>query len=260
MNELLHTPNTIIIPNLPTTNENNDTTLDNTNKTMDTDDEMKSTTTTSTLTADLSNLGPIPLTFGEQQYTLINFGGQTLQIPVVNLGNTSISLQVPNDPSMAHQDETGADVSGGGGDVEMQLQSSTTLTLSDNNTLSLPPDESTLGLENQEATDTLHGLTNTNNETQLSMHHNDDSDSTLTLGNDTLTLSSHTGDTDNDGSLIDNLEVLDTGHAGAEGNHHGGENKDCFSSIKEDVQSSPHFEISSLENEIDEAVNTDGTY
>ena len=93
---------------------------------------------------------------------------------------------------MGHQDDSNS-VSGGG-DVEMQLQSSTTLTLSDNNTLSLPPDESTLGLENQEATDALHGLTtNTNNE--LSMHHNDDSDSTLTLGNDTLTLSSHTGGT-----------------------------------------------------------------
>ena len=257
MNELLHTPNTIIIPNLPETNENNDTDLDS-NKTMETDDEMKNTAATSTITADLSNLGSIPLTFGEQQYTLINFGGQTLQIPVVNLGNTtSISLQVPNDPSMGRQDDSNS-VSGGG-DVEMQLQSSTTLTLSDNNTLSLPPDESTLGLENQEATDALHGLTtNTNNE--LSMHHNDDSDSTLTLGNDTLTLSSHTGGTDNEESLIDNLEVLDTGHAGGESNHHGSENEDCFSSIKEDVQSSSGFQISSLENEIDEAVNTEGTY
>ena len=252
MNELLHTPNTIIIPQLSPSNETGDSALDP-NKTMQSE-EMKNSTTTSTITADLSNLGSIPLSFGEQQYTLINFGGQTLQIPVVNIANTSISLQVPSDTSMTHQDDNGGDVAGGG----MQLQNSATLTLSDNNTLSLLPDESTLGLENQETTDTLHRLTNTDDETQLGLHHNDDGNSTLTLANETLTLTSHTGGTDDDESLIGNLEVLDTGHSN-ENNLHG-ESEDCFSSMKEDDQSSPRFEISSLENEIDEAVNAEGTY
>lgn len=303
MNEFLHTPNTIIIPQLQqqqaqatenTTGGNNTSVVDT-----KTSDEIAATVvaatemadaSTTTITTDLSNLGSIPLSFGEQQYTLINFGGQTLQLPVMNISNTSISLQVPADAGTIthhHQqqvnDSNNTGNVGPGGVIQLQNHRTGQLTLTNDNTatMSLSPDENTLLLDatnpiNQEVEGSIHShhTLTTNSagvDTELSMHHHhsdggngvDPIPLTLTSArNDTLTLASHTGgpsDDDDDDSLMANLEVLDTGHAVShpsssnEANCHG-DKRTIKQGRRDDAEAPPRFEISSLENEIDEAV------
>ena len=104
-------PNTIIIPQLPDTTPTDTLNPDKQNSG---NLQIKDSTDASSATlpaADISTLSAIPLSFGEQQYTLINFGGQTLQIPIVNLGNTSLSLQTITTDESIGQNSGDLDIS-----------------------------------------------------------------------------------------------------------------------------------------------------
>uniref|UniRef100_A0A7M5UYT5 Integrase catalytic domain-containing protein n=1 Tax=Clytia hemisphaerica TaxID=252671 RepID=A0A7M5UYT5_9CNID len=237
VNELIQNQtNTIIIPQLAETNPTNDTL--NPDKQNDGNVQIKDANNASSTTlpaTDISTLSAIPLSFGEQQYTLINFGGQTLQIPIVNLGNTSLSLQTITTEESLGQNST--DLESSGVQRTLQLHDSTTLSLSDN-TLSLPPDESTLGLQNQDHSHiTLNdGPQNTlvlenqettslgleNNRTQLTLQSQDHNSLRLVENENTLRLDNEGSDTlglTNDGSSLglESEERTDLGLLESEG-------------------------------------------
>ena len=227
MNELLqNNPDTILLPQLST---------DSTGDALDPNGIKENEACISTDLMNNSGLSALPLSLGDQQFTLIstNYGGQTIQIPVVNIGNTSIALQAvqqdPNEAAKAILDPHGGNVQ-----TALQLHDGSTLSLGDDtSSLSLPPDENTLGVEAQTQSNTL-GL-GTSDEGTIGIH--DPSDRpTLTLTNDSLTLASHTESLD-----MENLkmEVLDTGHTNQ-------------------GHTSPGFTMTTLENEIKVAVDDEG--
>lgn len=147
-----------------------------------------------------SALAGIPLSLGDQQYTIIstNLGvdGQTIQIPVVNIGSTSISIQ--GDPSDSMNQgkpmmET-VDTS-----VSLELHGGGSITLSDSSASGL-------------------GLTHTN-ETHLSLHsHQHEPTLSLTNRDDTNLGLNHEGENslglngENSTSLV--LSTQDDGSLG----------------------------------------------
>jgi len=258
MSDLLQNPSdTILISQLPTGSTND--TLDP-EKSLETAELKGSETTLSTELINTSALSAIPLSLGDQQYTLIGtslgVGGQTIQIPVVNIGNTSIALQaLQTDHNTASLSQEGAksllNTHTGNVQTALQIQNETSITLADGSTasLSLSPDESPLRLGNQDQNSTL-GLGDGDSNAH-GIHNETDGDASLTLTNDTLTLSSQSLE-------ISDLKMDEVLHGGHHPNEEVSETVvSCFT-MKQD--SSPRFGITTLENEINVAVDSEESF
>ena len=260
MSDLLQNPSdTILISQLPTGGASD--TL-NSEKSLETSELKDPDTNLPTELINTSTLSAIPLSLGEQQYTLIGtnlgVGGQTIQIPVVNIRNGSIALQaLQTDPNASTLNQEGAksvlNTHTGNVQSALQIQTEPSITLADGATasISLPPDESTLMLGNRDQNNTLslsggdanpHGI-----------HNEASGNASLALNNDSLTLSSHAESLE-----ISDLKMDEVLHRSHHPNEEASETVvSCFT-MKRD--SSPRFGITTLENEINVAVGNEESY